>query len=283
MARIALALGNGAHHALHQATAPRIPAVSGSGAANDLSQRIGEHSYWCPGKGWCIPKPGFVGGEFNVDTIGMTLIVMVIMLGLALFVRSRLTAGAPRGVQNTLEMILEFIDAQVMDTLGSKRGATIGPLAIALFLFLLISNCIGVVAVPYRWWHAPTSDINTTLGLALMVFFLVHTMSIRARGGGGFVKHFFQPYWWLFPINIIEELSKPVTLAFRLFGNIFADEVLIIVLGALLSNGVLYAALPFGHAILGVGLGLFVAAVQAFIFTVLTISYIGIATATEGH
>ena len=81
---------------------------------------------------------------------------------------------------------------------------------------------------------------------------------------------------------MIEELSKPITLSFRLFGNIFAGEVLLLVFGTLLQ-GILVVVLPIADAILGFGLGLFVGAIQAFIFTILTVSYIGIAISTEGH
>lgn len=256
-------------------------AANGGNSSSELSNRIGEHSYWCLGGGLC--KPGassFLGPEFNVDTIVMTWIVMGIILLLALLVRSRLNAGAPRGTQNVLEFAFEFVTNLVSDSLGATRTPSIGPLAVALFMFILLANYIGLIPVPATWWHSPTSDLNTTLGLALMVFFIVHALSVRARGGGGFVAHFFQPYWWLFPINVIEELSKPVTLSFRLFGNIFAGEVLILVFGSLLAS--LIPALPLAHAF-GLGLGLFVGAIQAFIFTVLTVSYIGIATATEGH
>lgn len=256
--------------------------AAGGGGGSDLSSRIGEHNYWCFGP---CPKThtGFFGPEFNVDTIVMTWIVIAIILGLALLVRRGLSTGAPRGVQNLLEYVSEFINNMVSETLGAARLSSIGPLAVALFLFILISNYIGLIPLPFSWWHSPTSDINTTMGLALMVFIIVQSLSVGARGGGGYIGHYFQPYWWLFPINIIEEFSKPFTLAFRLFGNIFAGEVLTLVLGTLLGTGIALVVLPFPYAALGVGLGLFVGGVQAFIFTNLTVSYIGIATATEGH
>ncbi len=261
-------------------------AASGGGSPSptqQLSSRIGEHTYWCLGKGLCEPKKNsFFGPEFNVDTIVMTWIVMAIMLLLAVVVRRRLEHDRARGAQNTLELIFDFINNLVSDTLGSARVATIGPLAVSLFLFILISNYIGLIPLPMHWWHSPTSDLNTPLGLALMVLILVQYLAVRTRGGGGYFKHFLQPFPALAPISVIEEFSKPVTLTFRLFGNIFAGEVLILVFGALLQ-GVMLAALPFVYAVLGLGLGLFVGAVQAFIFTILTVAYIGLATSTEGH
>ena len=256
-------------------------AAAGSSPSQDLSTRIGEHSYWCIGNPHCVPGPSsFVGVEFNLDTIAMTLIVMALIVALAFYVRTRLTDKTPRGVQNVVELAVEFVNGFVSDSLGNERLPSIGPLAVALFLFILISNYIGLIPVPVNWWHAPTSDLNTTAGLAITVFVLIQVLSLRARRPGGYIKHFFTPVF-LFPINLIEEGSKPITLAMRLFGNIFAGEVLILVFGSLLT-GFLTVALPLGYGF-ALGLGLFVGAIQAFIFTLLTVSYIGIATTTEGH
>lgn len=253
-------------------------APSGGGGAGSLGTHIGEHWYWCWGKTPCeVPQTSFLGSELNIDTILLTIGVMVFIVLLALLVRSRLSLERPRGVQNVLEATFEFVNGFVTDTLGNERAKSVGPLAVALFLFLLLSNWLDVIPPIQK---APTSDLNTTLGLALMVFILIQVMGLRARGGGGYFKHFFEPYPFLFPINLIEELSKPVTLAFRLFGNILAGDVLILVFGTLLAG--FLPALPIPHAF-AVFLGLFVGVIQAFIFTVLTVSYIGIATSTEGH
>jgi len=259
------------------------PGASGDGGG--LSSHIGEHTYWCPfGEHPCAPQAGaFTGGEINVDTVVMTAIVMAIILALALVVRSRLSVTRPRGVQNVLEYSFEFVNGFVADNLGNERVPSIGPLAVALFLFILISNWIGLIPIPLPngFWHSPTSDPNTTVSFAIMVFILIQVLGVRARHGGGYVKHFFEPFWWLFPINLIEELSKPVTLSMRLFGNIFAGEILLLVFGFLLTD-ILIVALPFAN-LFGLALGLFVGGIQAFIFTVLTVAYIGIGTSTEGH
>jgi F-type H+-transporting ATPase subunit a len=258
------------------------PGAAGpTGAAGQLSETIGKHSYWCIGNAHCVPK-GFFGGEFNVDTILMTWLVMVLLLALAFVVRSRLSLTRPRGAQNVLEFAFEFVNGLVSDGLGVERVSSIGPLAVAMFLFILISNYIGLIPVPIEGWHSPTSDLNTTVGLALMVFILIQIMSLRGRGVGGYFKHFTQPFAALTLLTVIEEFSKPVTLSFRLFGNIFAGEVLLLVFSTLLQ-GILIVVLPVADAILGFGLGLFIGAIQAFIFTILTVSYIGIAISTEGH
>jgi F-type H+-transporting ATPase subunit a len=240
---------------------------------------IGEHTYWC----WGQPchAHGFIGLEVNVDTVVMTVLVLAIILALAVWVRLHLAVERPRGAQNVLEYVFDFINGFVADNLGSERTRAIGPLAVALFLFILFSNYLGLLPLNRAldpWFKSPTSDLNTTAGLALMVFVLVQFLGMRARGTGGYVKHFFQPFAALAPLEVIMELTKPVTLAFRLFGNIFAGEVLILVFAFLLASRL--PAEAFAHSF-AVGLGLFVGAIQAFIFTVLTVAYIGIATSSE--
>jgi F-type H+-transporting ATPase subunit a len=255
------------------------PAVGGGVPPSGLSTAIGEHSYYCPGKGWCsIGSTSFMGSQVNVDTIVLTVCAMVILILLALFVRRRLSLERPRGAQNVMEVIFEFVNGFVTDSLGAERARAIGPLAVALFLFILVANYFDVVPIPR--FEAPTADINTTAGLALMAFVLWNALGVRRHGPIGYFKHVFSvPF--LAPITVIEELAKLLTLALRLFGNIFAGGTLIIVFGSLL-RGIFLPALPIGFAF-ALALGLFVGAIQAFIFSVLTVSYIGIATSSEAH
>jgi len=275
MSNVALAILDGTRHPEgHVATTHVGVGGVSPHPLTSLSSNIGDHIYWCWGRP-CHPH-GFVGTEVNLDTVGMTLLVLLIILALAVYVRLHLSVERPRGVQNVLEFVFDFINGFVADNLGSERTRAIGPLAVALFLFILISNYIGLLPIP--GFKSPTSDLNTTAGLALMAFILVQFLGTRPRGTGGYVKHFFQPFAALAPLEIIMELTKPVTLAFRLFGNIFAGEVLIIVFAALLAG--FMAAEAFAQAF-AVGLGLFVGTIQAFIFTVLTVAYIGIATSSE--
>jgi F-type H+-transporting ATPase subunit a len=275
MSSVAVVIPGGMHHPSGHVAATHV-GVGGVSPdpSSDLSSQLGEHLYWCWGRHPCVPH-GFIGTEVNLDTIGMTILVLAIILALAAWVRRHLSVERPRGAQNVLEYVFDFVNGFVADNLGSERTRAIGPLAVALFLFILISNYLDLLP---PWFKSPTSDLNTTAGLALMVFILVQVLGMRARGPGGYVKHFFQPFAALAPLEVIMELTKPVTLAFRLFGNIFAGEVLIIVFAFLLAS--FLPAEAFAHTF-AVGLGLFVGAIQAFIFTVLTVAYIGIATSSE--
>ena len=204
------------------------------------------------------------GLTFNIDTIMMTWLVMAIVIFFAVAVTRKLSL-IPSGWQNVLEIIVTALLDQISETMGPK-GRRLAPLIISLFLFLLTANWIGLIPVP--GFSSPTSDLNTTFGLALMVIILVQILGIVNKGLTGYLKHFVEPFWWLLPITIIEELSKPITLAFRLFGNILAGEILILILGLLMPW---WFPVP---SIAWLGFSVFVGVVQAFIFTMLSMSYL---------
>jgi F-type H+-transporting ATPase subunit a len=201
----------------------------------------------------------FAGLTFNMDTLTMTWLTMAIVIIFAV-IATRRAALVPRGWQNFLEMAVTALLDQIDNTMGPK-GRKMAPLIITLFLFLVVGNELGLVP----GFTSPTNDINTTLGLALMVVILVHIIGIREKGAGRYIKHFFEPYIPFVIINIIEELAKPITLSFRLFGNILAGEILLIILGMLVPYVIPTAWLAFS---------VFVGIVQAFIFTMLSMSYL---------
>jgi F-type H+-transporting ATPase subunit a len=125
---------------------------------------------------------------------------------------------------------------------------------------------------------APTGDVNLPLAMALLVIVWVHVESFRARGFRGYFNHYRQPYTALAPINVIEEITKPITLTFRLFGNLFSGGLMIAVMTTLLPIYVV----PFGE-IIWKPFDLFIGAIQAYIFMLLTILYFTFATSNEDH
>ena len=165
----------------------------------------------------------------------------------------------PRGWQNLMEMAIDGLMELIESNMG-KKGRQVAPIIITLFLFLLVSNELGLIP----GFTSPTNDINTTLGLALMIVMIVHVLGIKNKGMGRYVKHFFEPFIPFVIINIVEEVAKPITLSFRLFGNILAGEILLIVLGMLV---------PYFVPTLWLGVSVFIGIIQAFIFTILSISY----------
>jgi F-type H+-transporting ATPase subunit a len=216
------------------------------------------------------PVVNIAGIDFNSDTIRNTLIVCAILIVGALILRSQLRVGRPTQLQNIVEFIVDYIGGLTAETLQG-RNLNLGALSITLFMFLLVANWIGLIP----GFKSPTNDWNTTLALALQTFLLTIFFSVRSRGIGGYLKHLLltPPY---FPLSVIDELAKPVTLSFRLYFNIFVGELLLSLIITLVPAGISW--LPGAAWTL---FSLFIGAVQAFIFTVLTISYIAIATEVE--
>jgi F-type H+-transporting ATPase subunit a len=167
----------------------------------------------------------------------------------------------PTGTQNIVEALIVWLREQVATNLGPK-GEFLCPLIVTLFLFLIVANWLGLVPT----MASPTNDLNTTFGLALLIVLIVHVLGLYMKGMH-YVKHFFQPFPIFVVINVIEEVAKPITLAFRLFGNILAGEILIIILLMLAK----WAILP---SVAWLAFSLFIGGVQAFIFTSLSLAYL---------
>lgn len=210
----------------------------------------------------------FAGLTFHMDTLYMTWLVMAIIIAVSIAATRRLSL-VPGRWQNFLEMVVTTLLDQIESTMGPK-GRKLAPLIITLFLFILVSNELGLIP----GFTSPTADLNTTVGLALMIIFLVHGLSIKNKGLVNYVKHYFQPFIPFVVINIVEELAKPVTLSFRLFGNILAGEILLMILGMLVPYVIPTAWLAFS---------VFVGIVQAFIFTMLSMSYLSSSLQDDHH
>jgi F-type H+-transporting ATPase subunit a len=220
----------------------------------------------------------FLGLTFNTDTILSTVVVGAVIIALGLFLRSQVTSkGVPGRVQLFWETLVGAIRGQVEQSMGLSVAPYTIPLGVALFLFILFCNWIELIPTEHHL-PAPTADANTTWALALMVIIWVHVASIRRNGAGRYLGHYTQPLIGLLPLNIVEELVKPVSLSLRLFGNIFAGGIMIEIIG-LLPKTVLW--LPHGLWTL---FDLFVGVIQAIIFTLLTITYFSLQLApAEGH
>jgi F-type H+-transporting ATPase subunit a len=227
------------------------------------------------------------GLDIELDVVWATLIAGVIVISLGILAARRATSGVPGKIQLFFETTVDQVNQLVESTVG-PAGKRIVPLALALFLFILTANWLEVIPSSPRggteYLPSPTANVNLTYAMALIVIVIVHTASIRARGLRGYVKHYFQPFPFFFPINVIEEITKPITLTFRLFGNLFAGSLLILVVAVVGSQ---IAGTPVGVAatfITTLGwktFGLFIGLIQALIFSLLTIMYLGMAASTE--
>jgi F-type H+-transporting ATPase subunit a len=212
---------------------------------------------------------------FNPKTLIMTWIVMAVVLLFGIMATRNMSMNRPKGVQNIMEMGWEFIRGLVNDNMDPKKGAALMGIVFTYFLFILFSNLIGLVPT----LSSPTADYNTNLGLALCTFLLIFIFGIRYKGLGYF-KHYLKPFALFLPITIIEDLSKPITLTFRLYGNIYAGEVLIAVLLGLLG-GWMHVFGGFVFSVIWLAFSIFVGCIQAFIFTMLSIVYVSQAVSDE--
>lgn len=223
--------------------------------------------------------------DFNLSNILMTFITCLIVFVLSVLGARKLQMK-PTGVQNFMEWIVEFVKGIINDAMDWKMGKAFLPLGLTLITFILVSNILGLVTVGVfdgdLWWKSPTSDPGVTLTLALLVILLTHYYGVKIRGTKNYLKSYVQPFPALLPINIIEEFANTLTLGLRLFGNIYAGEVL---LGLLLTftttNGIIGAIAGPIPMMVWQGFSLFIGAIQAFIFTVLTMVYISHKVSTD--
>ena len=200
----------------------------------------------------------------NLEVILMTWIVFVLLIVLGMFA-TRNRALVPRPLQALGELIVSLLYGLTEDALGEDYAPKYAPLVCALFMFLLVSNWLGII--PHL--EEPTKDLNTTLGLGLLGFVIAHYAGIKSKGFKAYAKEYFQPIFFMMPLNVIGELAKIVSISFRLFGNIMGGSIIILVVSYLTYSLVL-------PPLLNAFFGLFVGTIQAFVFTMLTVVYISV-------
>nr|YP_009033861.1 CF0 subunit IV of ATP synthase [Mesotaenium endlicherianum]AHZ11244.1 CF0 subunit IV of ATP synthase [Mesotaenium endlicherianum] len=248
-----------------QTIAPRIDIENMQSFYQLSAVEVGQHFYWQI-------------GEFQVhgQVLMTSWIVISLLLALAILGTRKLEA-VPTGGQNFVEYVLEYIRDLAKTQIGEKEYRPWVPFVGTLFLFIFVSNWSGalfpwrVIELPHGELAAPTNDINTTVALALMTSAAYFSAGLRKRGLSYFGKYI-QPTPVLLPINILEDFTKPLSLSFRLFGNILADELVV---------AVLISLVPIVVPIPMIFLGLFTSGIQALIFATLAAAYIG--ESMEGH
>lgn len=213
--------------------------------------------------------------EFNPKTMIMTWVTMFLVALFGVMATRNMSMRKPRGAQNILEMMFEAIQNLVNQNIDPKKGAVLLSIVITYFIFILFSNLIGLVPT----LSSPTADYNTTLALALCTFALIYFFGIKYKGLGYF-KHYVKPFIFFLPINLIEDFAKPITLTFRLYGNIYGGEVLIAVLLGMLG-GWYHLFGGFVASVIWLAFSIFVGFIQAFIFTMLSIAYVAQAVAED--
>jgi len=273
-------------HHLQNLTFGRLP--SGDWGLAHTAQEAKDMGFWA----------------FHLDTLGWSIALGVIFVLLFRMAASKATSGQPGALQNFVEVLVEFVDGSVKDTFHG-RNPLIAPLALTIFVWIFLMNAIDLI--PVDWIpHAamaisgnehiffravPTTDPNATLGMALSVFALIIFYSIKVKGIGGFIGELtLHPFSSknvavqviLIPVNFLLEfvtlVAKPISLALRLFGNMYAGELVFILIAVMFGSGLLWlsglgVALQWAWAVFHI----LIITLQAFIFMMLTIVYLSMA------
>ncbi|WP_392561302.1 F0F1 ATP synthase subunit A [Orbus sturtevantii] len=232
---------------------------------------------------------------FNIDSLFFSIVLGAVFLLIFYCVARKATSGVPSKLQCAVEIVFEFIDKTVKD-MFSGQNKLIGPLALTVFVWILLMNAMDLIPVDFLPYVAqemgipylrvvPTADVNITMSMSLGIFLLIIIYTLKYKGIKGFIKDYtLHPFnhWAFSPINFVLEmvslLAKPISLGLRLFGNMYAGELIFILIAALLpwwSQWLLSLPWAIFHILIIV--------LQAFIFMVLTVVYLSMASATNDH
>ena len=237
----------------------------------------------------------------NKATVTMTWIIMALIVGFSWLITRRLKY-IPGKAQSALELFIKGFESICEQTLG-HRGKMFVPFIGAIFIFVLISNWIGIIPTFWKihpavcgflhipqWFQIeePTRDLNTTLGLGIICFFTAQICGIKCKGAKSYFGEFTKPFIIMLPINLIGEFGKLISHSFRLFGNIMGGAVILVVgsgiifqfikptiIGMICSPGIIF---PLGMSAF---FGLFIGLVQAFVFAMLALTYISVIITEE--
>ncbi|MFY1027924.1 F0F1 ATP synthase subunit A [Actinobacillus seminis] len=245
-------------------------------------------------------KSGDSFWSIHLDTLFFSLVAGVIFLFFFRKVAKTATSGVPGKLQCLVEMLVEWVDGVVKENFHGSRHM-VAPLALTIFCWVFVMNAIDLVPVDFlpqlanlfgiHYLRAvPTADISATLGMSICVFALIIFYTIKSKGISGFVKEYtLHPFnhWAFIPVNLILEsvtlLAKPISLAFRLFGNMYAGELIFILIAVMYSANMAIAALGIPLHLAWAIFHILVITLQAFIFMMLTIVYLSIAYNKADH
>ena len=239
-----------------------------------------------------IKEMGF--WSINLDSMAFSIGLGIFFLWLFRRAALKASTDAPTGLQNFIEMIIEFIDGSVRGSFSGKNPL-VAPLALTIFIWIFLMNLMDLVAVDHIPWLAslfgvpylkivPTTDPNVTFGMSLSVFVLMIYYSIKIKGPGGFFAELaFHPFpKFMMPINLVMEgvtlIAKPVSLSLRLFGNLYAGEMIFILIALMYSGGYVLGLFGGVLQLLWALFHILIITLQAFIFMTLTIVYLDMAS-----
>jgi F-type H+-transporting ATPase subunit a len=242
-----------------------------------LKEEIGAHTLWH------VP----IIGTVHADTVLTTWLAMVVTLIFLAWIGNSYRSPEVNKRQTVFEGIINYIADLVSGTLG-RNGEPFVPFFIALFIYLFVMNQFGLFPfkqLGFPFGGSPTADLNTTVPYALLIFFMIQYVALR-KFGLRYYAHLAKPFAWLLPINTLEELARPATLAARLFFNIFVGELLFVIVASIVNAKVMIGPVNLSIAVSILPFfiqffNFFVGTIQAFLFTLLGIVYLSLAIAED--
>lgn len=221
---------------------------------------------------------------FDGTVVLMTLLTCCIVFALV-FICTRNLQLKPKGKQNVIEFLIDFVRGILKDSLSSKEVNNFHLLSVTLFLFVFVANEIGLITKivferggeEISLWKSPTADPIVAMSLAMMMIVLTHYFGVKKFGFGGYIKNsFLQPVSFLLPIKLIEEFTNVITLGLRLYGNIYAGEVLLGLI-VTMANSLGWWSLPVVMPLemIWIAFSIFIGAIQAYVFVTLSMVFMG--------
>lgn len=228
------------------------------------------------------PLVSFFNLTFDLSLILTSTFTALFVFLFAYFSSRNLATTTPKKWQNVMEWLVEFIQNIMMNTIGIRNNMFILTTGVTLFLFILVSNMLGIpfsivagTDTSFLWWKSPTSDAHITMTLAIMMIIYTHFIDFKLHGLKKYFLGYFKPFKALFLINLLEQFATTLTLGLRLFGNVYAGEVMLALLAGTVHNGwfsAIFATIPM---VIWQAFCIFIGALQAYIFVTLTMVYIG--------
>ncbi|MCD8908259.1 F0F1 ATP synthase subunit A [Staphylococcus arlettae] len=213
---------------------------------------------------------------FNLSSIMMLIITAIIVFVLAI-ICTRNLQKRPTGKQNFIEWVFDFVRGIIESNMAWSKGGQFHFLAVTLILFIFVSNMLGlpfsIVSGHKLWWKSPTADATVTLTLSTLIILLTHYYGIKMRGTKSYFGNYTKPIF-LLPINLFEEFTSTLTLGLRLYGNIYAGELLLTLLSGLVVNNLLWGwIIGLPGLVVWQAFSIFIGSIQAYIFIMLSMVY----------
>ncbi|WP_031545245.1 MULTISPECIES: F0F1 ATP synthase subunit A [Salinicoccus] len=218
---------------------------------------------------------------FNLSTALMIVVSSLIVFLIAFFMTRNLAVKPTGKSQVLMEVLMNFVKGIISGNMAWKQGGRFHFLALTLILYIFVSNMLGL---PFAfvapnddhdlWWKSPTADPSVTLTLASLMIVLTHYYGIKMRGTKAYLKSYVQPVWFMAPFKFIEEFTYNLTLGLRLYGNIYAGEILLALLIMVMASGAIGFIGGFIPMMIWQGFSIYIGAIQAFIFVMLSMVYL---------